>query len=144
MIVKKQSIHNVNVQVLTTFELQIPIPLRTQKPFVLQMFTDVASYNASYRLFTGYFNVKIKVKVILRPTVSRPVRLGVRHPSGTRDQFFLLLEIFFRQLRVCYFVAPSLTRGRVSNLLLLLVLASAFPRDSRPYVIVSVLETPPT
>jgi hypothetical protein len=32
-----------------------------------------------------------------------------------------LLEIFFRQLRVCYFVAPSLTRGRVCNLLLLLV-----------------------
>jgi hypothetical protein len=37
--------------------------------------------------------------------------------SGTRDQFFFLLEIFFRQLRVCYFVAPSLTRGRVCNLL---------------------------
>jgi hypothetical protein len=38
-------------------------------------------------------------------------------PSGTSDQFFFLLEIFFRQLRVCYFVAPSLTRGRVCNLL---------------------------
>jgi hypothetical protein len=34
-----------------------------------------------------------------------------------RDQFFFLTEIFLRQLRVCYFVAPSLTRGRVSNLL---------------------------
>jgi hypothetical protein len=73
---------------------------------------------------------QIKVKVILRPTVSWPVRLGVRHPSGTRDQFFLLLEIFFRQLRVCYFVAPSLMRGRVCNLLLLLVLASAVPLGS--------------
>jgi hypothetical protein len=40
------------------------------------------------------------------------VRLGVRRPSGTRDQFFFRLEILFRQLRVCYFVAPSLTRGR--------------------------------
>jgi hypothetical protein len=49
------------------------------------------------------------VEVKLRPTVS----LGVRHPSGTRNQFFFLLEIFFRQLRVCYFVAPSLTRGRI-------------------------------
>jgi hypothetical protein len=49
-----------------------------------------------------------QVKVILRPTVSRPVRRGVRHPSGTRDQFFFHLGIFFRQLRVCYFVAPSL------------------------------------
>jgi hypothetical protein len=37
--------------------------------------------------------------------------LGVRRPSGTRDQFF------FRQLRHCFFVAPSLTRGQVCNLL---------------------------
>jgi hypothetical protein len=72
----------------------------------------------------------VKVKVILRPTVSRPVRPGVRRPSGTLDQFFFLLEIFFRQFLVCYFVAPSLTRGRVCNLLLLLVLASAVPLGS--------------
>jgi hypothetical protein len=69
-------------------------------------------------------------KVILRLTVSRPVRLGVRHPSGTRDQLFFLLEIFFKQLWVCYFVAPSLTRGRVCNLLLLLVPASTVPLES--------------
>jgi hypothetical protein len=74
----------------------------------------------------------LEVEVTLRPTVSRPVRLGIRHPSGTRDHFFVLLEIFFRQLRVCYFVAPSLTRGRACNLLLLLVLASAVPQDSDP------------
>jgi hypothetical protein len=60
---------------------------------------------------------KVKVEVNLRPTVSRPVCLGVRRPSGTRDQFFFLFEISFRQLRVCYFVAPSLTRGRFCNLL---------------------------
>jgi hypothetical protein len=47
---------------------------------------------------------------------------GVRRPSGTRDQFFFLLEISFRQLRLCYFVAPSLTRGRVCNLLVQLLL----------------------
>jgi hypothetical protein len=70
------------------------------------------------------------VTVTLRPTVSRPVRLGVRRPSRTRDHIFFLFEIFFRQLRVCYFVAPSLTRGRVCNLLLLLVLASAVPLGS--------------
>jgi hypothetical protein len=77
------------------------------------------------------FKVKVKVKVILRPTVSRPARVGVRHPSGTRDQFLFLLEIFFRQLWVCYFVAPSLTRVRVCNLLLLLVLSSAVPLGSQ-------------
>jgi hypothetical protein len=44
-----------------------------------------------------------EVEVNLRPTVSRPVHLGIRHPSGTRDQFFFLLEILFRQLQVCYF-----------------------------------------
>jgi hypothetical protein len=69
-------------------------------------------------------------KVTLRPTVSRPVLLGVRRPFGTRDQFFFLVEILFRQLRVCYFVAPSLTRGRICNLLSLLVLASAVPLTS--------------
>jgi hypothetical protein len=64
-----------------------------------------------------YFSGNIEVEVNLRPTVSRPVCLGVRHPSGTRDQFFFLLEIPFRHLHVCYFVASSLTRGRVCNLL---------------------------
>jgi hypothetical protein len=59
---------------------------------------------------------------MLRPTV--------RYPSGTCDQFFFLLEILFRQLHVCHFVAPSLMRGRVCNLLLLLVLASAVPLES--------------
>jgi hypothetical protein len=59
----------------------------------------------------------LSVEVNLRPTVSRQVCLGVGHLSGTLDQFFFLLQIFFRQLRVCYFVAPSLTWGRFCNLL---------------------------
>jgi hypothetical protein len=63
---------------------------------------------------------------------------------GQVTNFFFLLEIFFRQLRVCYFVASSLMRGRVCNLLLLLFLASTVPRNSRPYFIVPILETPPT
>jgi hypothetical protein len=88
-----------------------------------------------------YFSVEVEVK--LRPTVSRPVRLGVRHPAGTRDQFFFHIEIFFRQLWV-YFVAPSLTRGRVCYKLLVQDLASAVPLDPRPHFIVQILDTPPT
>jgi hypothetical protein len=61
--------------------------------------------------------LEFEVKVNLRQTVSRPICLDVRRPSGTRDQFLLLLEISFRQLRVCYLVASFLTRGRVCNLL---------------------------
>jgi hypothetical protein len=53
---------------------------------------------------------KVQVKIILWPIVSHPVCLDVRHPSGTCDQFFFLLEIFFRQLWICYFVLCPLWR----------------------------------
>jgi hypothetical protein len=77
----------------------------------------VNSCRVYFRSFTVTpVRYEVEFEVNLRPTVSRPVCLGVRHPSGTSDQFFFLLEIFFRQLRVCYFVAPSVTRGRVCNL----------------------------
>jgi hypothetical protein len=67
----------------------------------------------SHSRLLSHYRLKVKVEVKLQLTVSRPVRLGVRHPSGTRNQSFFLLEIFFRQLRVCYFVAPSLARVKV-------------------------------
>jgi hypothetical protein len=60
--------------------------------------------------------VEVEVEVSLRPTVSRSC-LGIRRPFGTFDQFSFFLEIPFRHPRVCYFVAPSLTRGRVCNLM---------------------------
>jgi hypothetical protein len=48
-----------------------------------------------------------------------------------RDQFSFLLEMFLKQLWVCYFMAPTLARGRVCNLLLLPGLANAVPLESR-------------
>jgi hypothetical protein len=54
-----------------------------------------------------------EVEVNLRPTVSRPVCLGVRLASGAHDQ--ILFSVW--RLRVSWCVAPSLTRGRVCNLL---------------------------
>jgi hypothetical protein len=65
-------------------------------------------------------------------------------PSWCQAPIWDPRDIFFRQLQVCYFVASPLTRGRVCNLLLLPVLASAVPWDSRPNFIVRILETPPT
>jgi hypothetical protein len=70
-----------------------------------------------------YFTVSFEIpptwskSVTLRPTINRSVRLDVRRPSGTRVQFFFLLEICFQTVTVCYVVTPSLTRGRVCNLL---------------------------
>jgi hypothetical protein len=63
----------------------------------------------------------IRLSLILRPAVSRPVCLGIEHPSGAYDQIFITV----RQLRICWCEALSLTWGRICCLQLLLVLASA-------------------
>jgi hypothetical protein len=61
-------------------------------------------------------------------SVGQSVLMSGAHLEPTTN--FSFLRFSFRQLRVCYFVAPSLIRGRVCNLLLLLVLASAVPLGS--------------
>jgi hypothetical protein len=59
------------------------------------------------------FKAKVKVNdiVLVWPTVSRPVCLCVRHPSGTSDQcFFFLSLIVFRQLRFFFYFGRPLWR----------------------------------
>jgi hypothetical protein len=84
------------------------------------------------------------VNVKLRQTVSRPVYLVVKPHLGPKTRFLLLS----RQFRVCWCKAPSLTRGRICRLQLLLtrtravILGFTVPRDSWPYFTVSDSKLP--
>jgi hypothetical protein len=95
------------------------------------VFSFVTSYNSQgysgdilTRLHTGSTIASVcvllivRVKVILRPTV----RPGVRHPSGTGNQFF---PFSLRLFRVCWHGVPSLTRSRVCTFQVFLGFASA-------------------
>jgi hypothetical protein len=66
--------------------------------------------------------LSLSLSLILRPTVTRPVSLGIWHSSGAYDQIFISVG----QLLVCWCGALSLARGWICHLRLLLALASAF------------------
>jgi hypothetical protein len=80
--------------------IPFPSPLTTHKATV-EVFHPASTRDDHYF-----------VSVILWPTVSRSVHLGVRHPSGTHDQFFPLSLLLFL-FRVCWCGEASLTRSRV-------------------------------
>jgi hypothetical protein len=66
--------------------------------------------------------VEVEVEVTLRLTVSQSVSLGDEPHLGLMTRY---LAITMWQLRSCFCGAPSLTRGRVCLLYMLLTLAGA-------------------
>jgi hypothetical protein len=61
------------------------------------------------------------LSLMLRPMASRPICLGIKHPTGAYDQIFITV----RELQFCWCGALSQTRGLVCRLQWLLGLASA-------------------
>jgi hypothetical protein len=92
---------------------------------------------------------KVKAKIKLRKTVSRPVCLGVRHQSGTRDQLFSFFLYLFIDLLMW---AISLTRSWDCSFQCLLGIASTASLRSESngcgtyeHILLSLFfETPPT
>jgi hypothetical protein len=62
----------------------------------------------------------VESSLMLRPKISRPVCLGIKHPFESCDQMFITV----RELRVGWYGALSLMRGRIWHLQLMLALAS--------------------
>jgi hypothetical protein len=69
-----------------------------------------------FSVFAGYRQLKVKVKVILRLTVSQSVCLGVGHSFGAHEQILLFPFVLPENCFALRLGAPSLTRGRVCNL----------------------------
>jgi hypothetical protein len=65
---------------------------------------------------------------MLRPTVSWPVCLDVKHPTWVQDQIFITIN----HLWICLRETPSLTSGLVFRLQLLLALVSVVILGSTP------------
>jgi hypothetical protein len=81
---------------------------------------------------------------MLRPTASRPVCFGIKPHLGLKTRFLLLSGSW----RVCWCGAPSLTRGQVCRLQLLLVLSSALilgseSRGNHEQILLSQIRDPP-
>jgi hypothetical protein len=97
--------------------------------FHFRHFLRLAGLRCRYSNPPPHGELSLSLSLVLRPTVSRPIYFGIKHPSGAYVQIFIIVW----QLRVFWFGAPYLTRGRVCRLQLQLVLASAviFGSESR-------------
>jgi hypothetical protein len=82
----------------------------------------------SLKYTAEYSNPFLSLSLMLWLTVSWPVCLGIKHPSGAYDQIFISVRNteYVWQLRSWFRGAPSLTRGRVC----LLYVPLALPAQS--------------
>jgi hypothetical protein len=113
-----------------------------------QSLSDPSPAGLTPILYCLRFELKLKLNYD-RQTVGQSVLVSDTH-LGLATNFSFSLKIFFRHLRVWYFIARSLTRERVCNLLLLLDLASAVPlgsesRGTQDHILLSqFLRLPPS
>jgi hypothetical protein len=130
---------NLYTQSGVVFAYSVSLSLKHLKSLPL-FFTYKIPVTVSYRELL----YSLSLSLMLRPTVSLPVCLGIKHPSGACDQIFISARNteYVWQLHSWFRGAPSLTRERVCLLYVPLALpAQSFsvlvPWDLRPYFTVS-------
>jgi hypothetical protein len=78
-------------------------------------------------------SLRVELSFMLRPTVSRPVYLGIKHPFGAYDQIFITCVT----VTVCSCGAPSLTRGQVCLIYILCCWPLPAQSGTRDHILLS-------